>query len=83
MDALTDLEARGYYPQDLKLSNLLLDSKKRELHVIDLGSGLTTGKYRPESERSILGFGGKMEPRDMLYMFGKTVWDLYDKEYPE
>lgn len=83
LDALTDLEARGYYPQDLKLSNLLLDSKNRTLHVIDLGSGLTMGMYRPESERKIMGVGGKMESRDMLYTFGRTVWDLYDEEYPE
>jgi len=80
LDALTDLEARGYYPQDLKLPNLLLDSEKRKLHVVDLGSDLTRGMYRPESEATII--GGKIEPRDMLYAFGKTIWDLYDTEYP-
>ena len=81
LDALNDLESRGYYPQDLKLPNILLSADKRSLYVIDLGAGLTEGMYRAESERAIL--QGKMQSKDMLYTFGRTVWDLYDGNYPD
>lgn len=78
LDALCDLEARGYYPQDLKLPNILVSDDKRLLHIVDLGSGLTEGMYRLESERSVL--RGKMTGRDMCYTFGKTVSHLYYDE---
>lgn len=78
LDALCDLEARGYYPQDLKLANILLSDDKRILKIVDLGSGLTEGMYRPGSERSIL--RGKMTGRDMCYTFGKTVSQLFYDE---
>lgn len=78
LSALCDLEARGYYPQDLKLPNILLSNDKKTLQIVDLGSGLTDGMYRPESERNIL--RGKMTGRDMCYTFGKTVSHLYHDE---
>jgi hypothetical protein len=72
-----DLEKHGYYPQDLKCSNLILDDG--HLWVIDLGSGLTLGMYRLEAEKNIL--FGNVEARDMLYTIGKTVWQLWDDEF--
>jgi serine/threonine protein kinase len=75
LNTLCDLEACGYYPQDLKLPNILVSDDKRLLHIVDLGSGLTEGMYRLESERSIL--RGKMTGRDMCYTFGKMVSQLY------
>jgi len=75
LTALSDLEAHGYYPQDLKLSNILLSDDKRVLHVVDLGAGVTEGMYRVDSVRRIL--LDKMNSRDMCYTFGKTVWDLF------
>lgn len=79
LDALTDLEKRGYYPQDLKCCNLLIDSENQKLDIIDLGCGLTPGMYRPEAENDIL--MGKMKSKDMLYTLGRTVWELWDDEY--
>jgi hypothetical protein len=45
---------------------LILD-KHGHLWVIDLGTGLTPGMYRPENENNIL---------------GRTVWELWDSEFP-
>lgn len=73
-----DLEKRGYYLLDLKCSNLLLD-KNRRLYVIDLGVGFTQGMYRPEAEENIV--QGKVNGREMLYMLGRTVWQLWDDEF--
>jgi serine/threonine protein kinase len=78
LNALTDLEARGYYPQDLKLSNILLSNDKRVLHIIDLGSGITRGMHRVSSWRRIS--QGKMNSQDMCYTFGRTVSHLYAHE---
>lgn len=79
LEAITDLEKHGYYPQDLKCSNLILD-KHGHLWVIDLGAGLTPGMYRPENERKVLRC--EMEAWDMLYNLGRTVWELWDGEFP-
>ena len=78
LDMVADMESRGYYPQDLKCSNLLLDIKKRKLHLIDLGAGITRGMYRPEAESNIL--RGDITGRDMLYTLGRTLWELWDSE---
>jgi serine/threonine protein kinase len=75
LTALSDLEERGYYPQDLKLSNILFSDDKWVLHIVDLGSGVTEGMDQVKSLRSIL--QDKMNWQDMCYTFGKTVSDLY------
>src|SRR5206468_3915663 len=67
LDALSNLEAHRYCPQNLKLANILLSADKQILHIIDLGAG-TEGMYRVESEGSTL--QGKMNGRDMYYMLG-------------
>jgi hypothetical protein len=36
--------------------------------------------YRPENESKVL--RGEMEVRDMLYIIGRTVWQLWDDEFP-
>ena len=50
LDALSDLETREYYPQDLKLPNILFSRDRRTVHIVDLGNGVTEGMYRVESE---------------------------------
>lgn len=78
LEAVTDLEKRGYYPVDLKCSNLLLD-KNQKVYVIDLGVGFTPGMYRPEAEEHIM--RGGINGREMLYMLGRTLWQLWDDEF--
>jgi serine/threonine protein kinase len=79
LEAVKDLESRGYYPQDLKCNNILWD--KDRITIIDLGGGLTLGMYRPEAEWDIL--QGRITGRDMLFGVGRTLWELFDPEYPE
>lgn len=78
LEAILDLEKYRYYPQDLKCSNIML-GENHDLHIIDLGGGLTEGMYRLEAKDDIL--QGRIKPKDMLYTFGRTVWDLWDPEF--
>ena len=54
LDALSDLETREYYPQDLKLPNILFSHDRRMVHIVDLGNGVTQSMYRVESEWRLL-----------------------------
>jgi len=53
--------------------------KNRMLYIIDLGTGFTPGMYRPEAETNFM--QGNINAREMLYMLGRTVWQLWDDEF--
>jgi serine/threonine protein kinase len=78
LDALSDLESRGYYPQDLKLPNILLSHDSQMVHIVDLGNGITEGMFRVGSEWRLL--QGNTDSRDVCYAFGKTLLYLFSDE---
>jgi len=78
LDALSDLETREYYPQDLKLPNILFSRDRRMVHIVDLGTGVTEGMYREGSEWRLL--HGNANSRDICYAFGKTLLYLFSEE---
>ena len=70
LDALSDLEMHKYYPQDLKLPNILFSHDTRMVHIVDLGNGVIEGMYRIGSERRLP--HGNTKSRDICSAFGKT-----------
>lgn len=80
LDAITDFEMRGYYPQDLKCANIVSRNKDMSLFVVDLGTGFTEGMHLQEATRA---FGGvSILPYQMVYTLGRTLWELWMDDIP-
>ena len=50
LQGLVDLESRLYFPQDLKLENIMIRHIDSSLVIIDLGDGRTPGYFRDRSQ---------------------------------
>jgi serine/threonine protein kinase len=80
LEAISDFETRGYYPQDLKCANMVLRNSDRSLFVVDLGGGFSEGMHMREALQE---FGkGSILPRHMLYTLGRTIWELWIDDIP-
>lgn len=77
LELVADLETRGYYPQDLKCSNLVSRQRDRSLFVVDLGSGFTHGMHMRDATRR-----SPILAEHMLYTLGRTVWELWLDDAP-
>lgn len=80
LEAITDLEMRGYYPQDLKCANVVMRHSDKSLFVVDLGDGFSEGMHLQESVQA---FGkGSIVAKHMLYTLGRTIWELWIDDVP-
>jgi hypothetical protein len=77
LEAIADLEMRGYYPQDLKCANIVRRDRDGSIFIVDLGDGFSEGMHLREAVkvRSILA-------KHMLYTLGRTLWELWIDDVP-
>jgi hypothetical protein len=76
----TQLEKIGYYNEDLKCNNIMRQRSDGAIYFIDFAGGLTEGFYPEESEYDLC--CGKVDPKDALYILGKTLWQLWINDIP-
>lgn len=80
LEAIADLEMRGYYPQDLKCANIVRRRSDGSIFIVDLGDGFSAGMYLREAMKTPA--GGSVLPKHMLYTLGRTIWELWIDDVP-
>ena len=75
------MEKVGYYNEDLKCQNIVRRRSDGALFCIDFAGGLTDGFFPEESLHDIM--AEKMDPKDGIYILGKTLWQLWAREHPK
>lgn len=80
IEVAVNLEARGFYHQDLKCQNIVRRQYDGEIFFIDLGPGTTERMYRQERGAVIRRNGANA--KDGMYILGKTLWQLWCSDNP-
>jgi len=77
LEALVDLEKRGYYPLNLNCANIVLRDSDNAIFVVDLGSGFSRGMDMKLGRTEI----GRGElSTQMLDILGRTILELWTDE---
>jgi serine/threonine protein kinase len=80
LEAIADLEMRGYYPQDLKCANIVRRHRDGSLFVVDLGDGFSEGMHLREAVKASASVS--ILAKHMLYTLGRTLWELWIDDIP-
>ena len=80
LEAIADLEMRGYYPQDLKCANIVRRHSDEAIFVVDLGDGFSEGMHLREAMK--VPVKGSILAKHMLYTLGRTLWELWLDDIP-